>query len=310
MTNFIAPIEGTSPLLELAAQSEDPQHVTFAKAWIAGYRSPRTRDSYTIGIRMWFDWCAVNRSDPLRVARAHVDLWLRQLEAAGKAARTINLRLTTLSSFYAYLIDQDVLAKSPTKGIKHLPIDKRSPTAYLKRPQLADFVLAARDLGPCPWALVCLLAFNGLRISEACGIDVRDRSARDFYVQIEVLRKGGERQRITLAPPTAAAVEEAIGGRTEGPLLLTTKGTRMNQRAAQRILDKCAPAVRGEHGRITPHALRHSWATVALQSGANPEQVRHDGGWADMTMVSYYSHGQDDPARSVTHAVAGVVLSS
>lgn len=303
-------LTATPPLLELAAGATGPLHETLAGAWLAGFNSQRTRAAYGNNIRQWFGWCETNGTDPLRAIRAHVDLWVRQGEAAGDSPRTIALRITTLSSFYGYLVDQDVITKNPTRGVRRPRLQRKSPTAWLSRPQLADFVEASRDLGAHPHALVLLLALNGLRISEACGIDVEDRVMRGFYPQITVTRKGGERQAITLARPTEHAVDLAIGDRTSGPLLLNRAGNRMTQRNAQLIIDKCIPAVRGEHGRITPHALRHSWTTIALQSGANPDQVMHDGGWNDHRMVGYYAHGQDDPARSVTHAVAGVVLSS
>jgi site-specific recombinase XerC len=288
-----------------------PRHEILAGAWLAGFRSERTRSAYGANIRRFFAWCEESGTDPLKVVRAHVDLWARQGEAAGLADRTVALRITTLASFYRYLVDEEVIAKDPTRGVRRPKIPHRSPTAWLKRSQLADFVEASAGLGVTPHALVCLLVFNGLRISEACGIDVDDRTTQGFYPLLEVIRKGGARQQIPLARPTEAAVDAAIDGRTTGPLLVNQAGNRITQRNAQLIIDKCIPAVRGDHGRITPHALRHSWATLALQTGALPDQVAHDGGWTGLAMVSYYGrHGVEDPARAVTHGVAGVVLSS
>lgn len=298
------------PLLDMASKLSAPLHEVLAGAWLAAFSSERTRASYGVSIRAWFAWCAELDVDPLRAARAHVDLWLRHLEAEGKADRTVGLRITTLASFYRYCIDEDVLFKDPTRGVRRPKIPHKSPTAYLKRTQLADLVPAAAELGVMPHALICLLVFNGLRISEACGIDIEGRTMCGFYPQLEVLRKGGARQLITLARPTEAAVDAAMAGRTSGPLLLNQYGNRMTQRNAQLIIDKCIPAVRGEHGRITPHALRHSWCTLAIQNGSSPDQVAHDGGWTGLEMVAYYAHGQDDPSRAVTHGVAGVVLSA
>lgn len=305
MTQHLQP----TPLNQLVAGHDRPAHETLAMAWLAGFRSPRTRAAYSLGIRSWFGWCEECNADPLGIARAHIDLWVRQLEAR-LADRTVALRITTLASFYEYLVDQDVIAKNPTKGVRRPKVQRKSPTAWLRRPQLADLIAGAAELGPHPHALVTLLALNGLRISEACGIDVDALRYRDFYPQLTVTRKGDLDQVITLARPTEAVILAAIADRTDGPLLLTGYLTRMNQKAAQRILDKAAVNVRGEHGRITPHVLRHSWTTIALQAGVNPDQIMHDGGWQDHRMVGYYAHGQDDPIRAATHAVAGLVLSS
>jgi integrase/recombinase XerD len=290
--------------------NEARPYETIAMAWLAGFSSPRTRESYELGIRQWFIWLSDIGIDPLQVVRAHVELWQRQLEAIPLADRTIALRLTTVTSFYAYCVEEDILTKNPTRGIHRPKIQRRSPTAWLTRPQLADLLEAGREVGPTAYALLMLLSLNGLRIAEACSLDVDALQWRGFYPVVSFTRKGGDVAEAALARPTEAAIVAAINERTTGPLFLTSYSTRMNQKAAQRLIDLCISSVRGQHGRITPHALRHSWCTVAMQSGCNPEQIRHDGGWSDGRMVSYYSHGFDDPARSTTHTVSGLILSS
>lgn len=287
-----------------------PRHEQYAAAWLAGYRNAKTRVAYTHSIGTWFDWCARMQLDPLAAVRAHVDLYMRNLEAQGLKDRTVASRLSAMSAFYTYLVDEDVLGRSPLRGVKRPQIDRVSPTGWLTRPQVADLIAAAHLEGPMAHALVCILALNGLRIAEACSLDVESLTVEHgFYPCLSFIRKGGRPGRAALSRPAEAAVHLAIGARMEGPLLLTTIGTRMGQHAAQLILDHCAPSVRGEHPRITPHVLRHSWATLALLAGAIPEQVRHDGGWSDDRMLSYYgSHGADDPARSSTHLVAGLIM--
>lgn len=286
------------------------RHEQLVAAWLAGYRVEKTRIAYAHSLRTWFDFCGLNAVDPLAAIRAHVDLYMRSLEAAGLADRTVASRISALSAFYTYLVDEDVLPKSPVRGVKRPKIDKVSPTGWLTRPQVADLIAAAHLEGPICHALVCILALNGLRIAEACSLNVESLIVEHgFYPCLTFVRKGGKQARAALSRPAEAAVHAVIGDRTAGPLLTTTIGTRMNQKAAQLLLDRCAPSVRGEHPHITPHVLRHSWATLALLAGAIPEQVRHDGGWADDRMLTYYgSHGADDPARSSTHLVAGLIM--
>lgn len=286
------------------------RHEDLAAAWLAGYRNDRTRDSYALSLRQWFAFCDGMRFDPLEIKAAHLDLWLREMELAGRADRTISQRITAVSTWYRWLVVQEYLARNPADGVRRPKIERRSPTAWLKRPQIADLIEAARDKSPHAEALIMLLALNGLRIAEACSLDVESLSLRDDYPVLTFVRKGGRVGSATLARPTENAIRRAIDDRLTGPLLLTQAGTRMNQRAAQRIIDQLMPHVRGHHGRITPHALRHSWTTLALEAGVTQDQVRHDGGWADGRMVSYYAHGQDNPLKAATHLVSSLVLST
>jgi integrase len=75
-------------------------------------------------------------------------------------------------------------------------------------------------------------------------------------------------------------------------------------------LDRAGRELRGRHPRITPHVLRHSWTTLAIDAGVSQDQVRHDAGWADARVVSYYTHGRDQALRATTHSVAAFVFSA
>lgn len=276
-------------------------------AWLASYKSASTRSVYLISVEQWLAWCASVGVDPLHVIRAHVELWQRTLEDAGKKPRTVASRVGAVACWYRYLLDEGVITADPTARVKRPRIERRSPTAWLTRPQLADLIAASTELGGSPHALISLLAFNGLRIAEACSLNIASLTWEGTYPVIWFTRKGGKDGRAVLSRPTEAAVVAAIGDRASGPLLLTSAGTRMNQKAAQRIIDRCLIDVHGTHGRITPHALRHSWATAALGARVPPDQIQHDGGWADSRMVSYYAHGQDVPDRATTHAVTAFI---
>jgi integrase len=113
-----------------------------------------------------------------------------------------------------------------------------------------------------------------------------------------------------LTRPTEAAVTACIGDRGSGPLILNRVGHRINQSAAQRIMDRAARDLRGRHPRITPHVLRHSWTTLAIDAGVPSDQIQHDAGWADARMVAYYTHGRDQAPRATTHSVTAYVLTA
>lgn len=295
-------------LAEHAAATTDPLG-TLVRAWLAGYKSPRTRETYAIGVSQWLDWCILHGVDPLAALRAHVELYQRHLEQAGRKPRTIAARLNTLASFYGYLVDEDVLVKSPMRGVKRPKIERRSPTAWLNRAQIADLLTIDAEIRTATDnALLHVLALNGLRIGEACSLNVSSLAWDGYHPIIVFTRKGGKDGRATLSRPTEAYVQAAVEGRhPDEPMFLNRYGNRMTRINAQRIIDRAIANVRGTHGRITPHSLRHSWTTVCVDAHVPLDQLQHDGGWNDPRLIPYYSHGKDAPARHSTHAATAFV---
>ncbi len=281
-----------------------------AGAWLAGYRSPATRSTYSTAIRAWFTWCRYRNVTPLQAARAHIEVWQRELELDGYAPRTIAVRLTALASFYRYCEHEDLITRSPTLRVRRPRIERRSPRTSLSRGQLHDLLTAAQEHGPHPYGLLCLLAFNGLRISEATNLDIGDLDYDGPFPILHVTRKGGRTGTAVLARPTEAAIATCIEGRTSGPIFLNRLGVRASQRSTQRVLDRCARHLHGRLPRITPHVLRHTWTTLAIDAGVPHDQIQHDGGWADARMLAYYTHNRDNALRAATHSVAAYVLSA
>ena len=281
-----------------------------AAAWLAGYPCPRTRRTYQTMIRSWLEWCAQCGVEPLAARRAHVELWQRGLEQHGYAARTVALKLTAVASFFRYCQQEDVLTHTPMACVRRPHVERLSPRGALSRGHVHDLLAAAQRHGIHPYGLCCLLALNGLRIGEATSLNVDDLDYDGLYPVLIFTRKGGRAARAVLARPTEAAVSACIADRRSGPLFLNRAGRRVDQRAAQRILDHASAGLHDRHVRVTPHVLRHSWTTLAIDPGVAHDQIQHDGGWADARMVSYYTHGRDQALRATTHSVAAYALSA
>ncbi len=111
---------------------------------------------------------------------------------------------------------------------------------------------------------------------------------------------------MTSTPSTAWAVGNAIEGRTHGPVLLSYSGMRLDRRAAERTVARVIRAS-GIARRITPHSLRHTFVTMALDAGQTERDIAISTGHADTRMVAYYDRGRDNISRNSTHAVAAWV---
>lgn len=303
----------------MTTSSTDPVEVSgrswrqtelLAGAWLAGYRSPATRGTYSTSIRAWFAWCQQQHIAPLDAVRAHIEVWQRELEHHGYAPRTVAVRLTAIASFYRYCENEDLVSRSPMVRVRRPRIERRSPRTSLSRGQLHDLLAAARELGIHQYGLLSVLAFNGLRIGEATSLDIDSLDYDGLFPILRFTRKGGRAGVAVLARPTEAAIAACIAGRDSGPIFLNRSGTRAGQRSAQRIIDRCARNLHGRLPRITPHVLRHTWTTLAIDAGVPHDQIQHDGGWADARMLAYYTHNRDNALRSATHSVAAYVLSA
>src|SRR4029453_5163184 len=110
----------------------------------------------------------------------------------------------------------------------------RSPLA-LTREEAVRFLAAAEAASARDHALACLLTLNGLRVSEACAADVVDLGVERAHRVLAVVGKGGQRTLVPLAPRTVRAIDAALGGRTDGPLLVSNTGGRLDRHDAARI---------------------------------------------------------------------------
>jgi integrase/recombinase XerD len=92
-----------------AQRWSDPRMRLLVTGWLAGFRSPRTRRAYAGDLLAWQQWCDARSLDPLRARRLQADLYLADLLDGGSAPATAGRRLSALSSFYRFLIEQDDL---------------------------------------------------------------------------------------------------------------------------------------------------------------------------------------------------------
>jgi len=114
----------------------------------------------------------------------------------------------------------------------------------------------AAGLGsPAEHALISLLALNGLRVSEATGADIQALGVERVHRTLVITRKGGKVVTIPFAPRTPKAIDLAIGERTDGPVLLTAAGVRLDRHGAARIVRRAACRA-GIVKRVGPHTLR------------------------------------------------------
>jgi integrase/recombinase XerD len=135
----------------------------------------------------------------------------------------------------------------------------------LDRNEVGAILVAADLSSPRDHALVSLFALNGLRVSEAVGVDIGNLGLERGHRTLTVLRKGGKTVTMPLAPRVARAIDLAIGERTMGPVFLGADGERLDRHAAGRIVRRISRRA-GIAKRVGPHTLRHAFITAALDA--------------------------------------------
>ena len=223
--------------------------------------------------------------------------YLDALYQAGLGSRSVARHLSTLRSFYAFLLREGRIARDPTE---HLGAPRQWQTIpkFLNLEEierLSQSPDAQRTTGVRDHAMIELLYAAGLRVSELCGLGVGD-----LNLEMGVLRatgKGRKQRMIPVGKPALAAVRAyletgrpaLLKGRPSRYLFVTARGGPMTRQAFWKLL-------RG-HGRkagvfhhLTPHVIRHSFATHLLEGGADLRSVQTMLGHADISTTQIYTH--------------------
>ncbi|HXX89376.1 MAG TPA: tyrosine-type recombinase/integrase [Acidimicrobiales bacterium] len=280
-----------------------------ARIAVAGFlaRYPETtRRSYASDLRQYFAWCESVGLRAFEVQRAHLELWARAMEEKGLAPSTIGRRLSTVAGFYAIAVVDGLLEHSPAEHVRRPKVDAESTTLGLDRTELSAFIAQGSAGSPTDHALACLLGLLGLRISEACSLNIEDLAAERGHRTIRFVGKGSKPALMPLPPRVARTLDLVAGERTYGPLLLTQAGNRMNRHAATRIVRRLAKGA-GITKRISPHSLRHSFITAALDAGVALRDVQIAARHADPRTTTRNDRAKNNLDRHASYIVSAFV---
>jgi site-specific recombinase XerD len=274
--------------------------------FLAGY-SGNTQEAYRQDLRQFVSWCHSKELSVFDARRAHIELFGRHLEQQGRARSTVARRLSSIAGFYRYCVEEELIRRSPARNVRRPKIPYESSISGLDRNELGAFLVEAGLVGGRDHALACLLALNGLRVSEALGADIDDLGMERGHHTLLVHRKGGKTVLVPLAPRTARTVYLAVADRTAGPIFIMGDGrTRMNRHAAARVVMRLARRA-GIEKRITPHSLRHAFITAALDAGVPLRDVQEAASHSDPRTTMRYDRARRSLDRHATYIVATFV---
>ncbi|MCW2994063.1 MAG: integrase [Conexibacter sp.] len=275
-----------------------------AAAFLAGYRQA-TREAYARDLRAWGAFLAgLGGIDPLDARRVHVEAWCRQQEEEGVAPATTGRRLSALSGFYEYAVDEELIDRSPVKRVRRPRVSAESPRTGVERDGMRALLAAAEASGPRDHALIAVLCLNGWRISETLALRVGDLGHERGHRTAALTRKGGKRQIVAIAPRAADAIDVLVAGRGLDEWVFATRSGRAVDRVAAAKTVARLARIAGIEDRVSPHRLRHGWVTLALDANVPLHVVQDGAGHADPRTTQRYNSHRHSLDRAAAYAVA------
>lgn len=302
----------------LTATSNTDRHAALAGAWLASLTSANTQRAYRRDLLALFTFLDSGNLDALQVERKHIDLWSRTLKGA---PTTVARRLSAVASFYTYAVAEGVVPASPVTHVKRPKIDAdHSATRGLSDKEARAYINAARNDGPRACALATLLLLTGIRISEALGANLSDLQHDAGHRVLVVTLKGGKRAKVALPPQAVEALAVFLGRpaahgtaiegmtteRSDAPVFTTSTGARWAASEAFRTVARIA-RLAGIQGPVSPHSLRHTHATLALDAGVALHDLQDSMGHADPRTTRRYDRARGRLEKSSAYAVASAL---
>jgi integrase/recombinase XerD len=279
----------------------------------------RSVDGISAHIASFLDFCRIEKGlSRTTIAAYHADLkrfsaslrtgdelispepvrrYVDSLYKAGLASRSIARHITTLRNLYAHLIEKGAVEVDPTA---HLPAPRQwqSLPKYLNKKQIDDLLTScdsSKPQGLRDRAMLELLYATGLRVSELCRVRVSELEMNMGVVR--VVGKGNKQRIVPVGKSAIKAVEQYLGngrpllqkGRSSPYLFVTKRGTAMTRQAFWQLLAGYGKKA-GIFHDLTPHVLRHTFATHLLEGGADLRSLQSMLGHSDISTTQIYTH--------------------
>ena len=266
--------------------------------------SDNTLQSYRRDIEQYARYIAENRINYLKVTEETILEYMEYLREENKKESTISRSLASIRSFYQYLIRIKKVKKDPTMTIESPKINKKAPSILtskevellLEQPKDVD-LKGTRDKAMLEFAYA-----TGMRVTEMISLDIDDVKIDEGYV---VCRGRNKSRNIPLGSMSLKALKEYIDearpylirDENEEALFVNVNGTRLTRQGFWKIVKYYKEQAHIEK-EITPHVLRHSFATHLLQNGAELKAIQTMLGHSDISSTQVYMQFQDSGIKS------------
>lgn len=257
--------------------------------------STNTVSSYLRDVRQFLEYAKGKGRNPAEVGHEELETYVKTLSANGKSPASVTRAMASLRSFYGFLLDRGQCSTNPTNGFSPAKVERKLPQIltnkevelFLAQPECID-AKGYRDR-----AMLELLYATGIRVSELIGLDVENVNIPASFLRCT---SHGKVRVIPLYPVAVHAVADylerirpqMVEDEDETALFVNMTGERMSRQGFWKIV-KHYQEKAGIKKEITPHTLRHSFATHLLENGADLHSIQEMLGHADISSTQVYT---------------------
>lgn len=249
-----------------------------------------TARTYGAAIRSFFVWCGKDYREVSPFDALNYDAHLK----ATCAEVTVQARISTLKKFFEFAMECGLITKNPFALIKQKGAPNRAAEKFLTAKELNRLLAVLRETGEREYVFGLILAATGMRISEARMLNWCDfLEAPDGTMLVNALRKGNERQLLPLREDVWQAVKafmrHEINQSDQTPLFRNPSRNRMSDVTLRSWIEDAAKKA-GITKKVTPHILRHTFATACLDAGADIRDVQWYLNHKNISTTQIYAH--------------------
>ncbi len=285
------------------------EFLTYLK--VGNHYSAHTLESYGLDLRQFLQFLEEEKISNLEtVDHLLLRKYLSNLKQAGLAKSSITRKIACLRTFFKFLSKQGYLAENPVLGLASPRREKRLPAflypeeinAFLKMPDQSS------GLGIRDQAILEIFYSGGLRLQEVVNLKMEDLDLSRGYLRVfgkgskeRMVPIGGVARRILLRYLTEVRPElltKSPNIAFQNNVFLNYQGTRLSGRSIQRLVHKYLKKLSLDR-KISPHSLRHTFATHLLENGADLRVVQELLGHVDISTTQIYTHVTKERIRSV-----------
>ena len=241
------------------------------------------------------------------ISQSFVRSWLASLKDADVTARTINRKISTLRSFFKYLLKLGKIENTPLFNIHPPKISKRLPV-FIKEKDLANLANAL-NINTEDWdslntkMLITIFYGTGMRLGEV--ISLRERQVDFSRRQLKVLGKGNKERILPASNELLDSIKSYINEKrkflekTDDVLLVTSKGRKLYPKYAYNLVKRILSNEVKTLDKKSPHVFRHTFATHLMNNGANLDAVKELLGHASLASTQVYTHNTIEKLKNV-----------
>lgn len=255
--------------------------------------SDNTIKSYRIDIEEFFDFLKKNEIVEINnIKRTTIRDFMGELLSYGYKKSSVARKLSAIKSFFRFLVRNEVMSNNPAISIKTPKKDRNLPSFLSEREmeEVLESLPVKKDLEVRNKAMIEILYGTGIRASEMVNLDIKDLDFNEKSIRIF-----GKGKKERIVPLTGKAHEwllkyvRDIRGDKSGAVFLSKSGIRLTQRDLQRIVKKSISRVATLH-QMSPHTIRHTFATHLLNRGADLRAIQELLGHESLSTTQIYTH--------------------